>query len=531
MADDRSQAEAVLIKDGVIDYVGSLREARRRAPKDTASVNLKGRTALPGFIESHTHPFAFGKALEQVDCRHCRSIDDIVAALRERAEATPEGEWVLGCTYDDMLLAERRHPTRQDLDRVSERHPILLMHISVHAAAVNTQALRIAGVTADTPDPGDGRLEREADGTPNGVLWEWAQKLFTRHLPAPTADDMRRQLRNASNQYIAAGVTSAVEAALGLAGGGTLEADAAALAAQEPWLPLRLGVAITHPLWQELKAGSGPGLEWGGDPQRSRPLAVKLFQDGSIQLGTAALREPYYRQSEDARHHLIWAQTELMSFVQEAHTAGWQVWTHANGDYAIDSVINAYATVGGNGTARRLRHRIEHCQLANDEQLDRIAQLGLGVSFFAAHVWQWGDRHRDVFIGPERASRMDPLRSAQRRGIRFGLHNDTPVTPIDPLLSISTAATRLTSSGEQLGEDETVSVRHALRAMTLDSAWLAHEENEKGSLEVGKLGDVVILGADPLEVSPDEIRRIPVEATLVGGTPVYLRQNGGGIYD
>jgi hypothetical protein len=220
-----------------------------------------------------------------------------------------------------------------------------------------------------------------------------------------------------------------------------------------------------------------------------------------------------------------------MSFVQEAHTAGWQVWTHANGDCAIDSVINAYTMVGGNGTARRLRHRIEHCQLANDEQLDRIAQLGLGVSFFAAHVWHWGDRHRDVFIGLERASRMDPLRSAQRRGIRFGLHNDTPVTPIDPLLSISTAATRITSSGEQLGEDETVSVRHALRAMTLDSAWLAHEENDKGSLEVGKLGDVVILGADPLEVSPDEIRRIPVEATLVGGTPVYLRHNGGGIYD
>lgn len=531
MADDCPQAEAVLIKDGVIDYVGSLREARDRAPKGTTSVNLKGRTALPGFIESHTHPFAFGKALEQVDCRHCRSIEDIVVALRDRAATTPEGEWVLGCTYDDMLLAERRHPTRHDLDRVSHQHPILLMHISVHAAAVNTQALRIAGVDADTPDPGDGRLEREADGTPNGVLWEWAQKLFTRHLPAPTAGDIRRQLRNASDQYVAAGVTSAVEAALGLAGGGTLEADAAALAAHESWLPLRLGVAITHPLWQELKAGSGPGLEWGGNPQRSRALAVKLFQDGSIQLGTAALREPYHGRAEDARHHLIWAQTELVSFVQEAHSAGWQVWTHANGDYAIDSVIDAYATVTGNGTAQRLRHRIEHCQLAHDEQLDRIARLGLGVSFFAAHVWHWGDRHRDIFIGPKRARRMNPLRSAHHRRIPFGLHNDTPVTPIDPLLSISTAATRVTSSGEQLGEEETISVQHAIRAMTLESAWLAHEEKEKGSLEVGKLGDVVILGANPLEVSPDEIHRIPVEGTLVGGTPVYLRHDEGSIYD
>lgn len=530
MTDAGPTAEAVLVRDGVIDYVGDLGQARRRAPAGTAAINLNGRTAIPGFVESHTHPFALGKTLEQVDCRECRSIDAIVEALRARAAATPSGQWVLGCSYDDMLLEERRHPTRHDLDRVSAEHPILLMHISVHAAAVNTRALAEAGVDASTADPGDGRIEREPDGTPNGVLWEWAQKLFTRHLPAPTQEGVRQQLAQAAEQYVAAGVTSAVEAALGLAGGGTLEADAAALAARRPWLPLRLGVAITHTLWRELRDGAGPGLDWGGDRQRARPLAVKLFQDGSIQLRTAALRDPYLNREEDARHHLIWPQAELEGLVREAHDAGWQVWTHANGDHAIDSVVAAYAGVLEGAGDHDRRHRIEHCQLADETQLERIAGLGVGVSFFAAHVWHWGDRHRDVFLGPERAGRMDPLASARRRGVRFGLHNDTPVTPISPLLSITAASARRTSCGQTLGPEQAISVGQALRAMTLDSAWLAFEEREKGSLEPGKLGDIAILHEDPHRVGRDEIRNIPVDATLVGGTPVYLGEGSGGLY-
>lgn len=530
MTDAEPTAEAVLVRDGVIAYVGELGQARRRAPAGTASLNLNGRTAIPGFVESHTHPFALGKTLEQVDCRECRSIGAIVEALRARAAITPPGQWVLGCTYDDMLLEERRHPTRHDLDRVSDRHPILLMHISVHAAAVNTRALAEAGVDASTTDPGDGRIEREPDGTPNGVLWEWAQKLFTRHLPPPTEEGVRRQLAKAAEQYVAAGVTSAVEAALGLAGGGTLEADAAALAARRPWLPLRLGVAITHTLWRELRDGAGPGLDWGGDCQRARPLAVKLFQDGSIQLRTAALRDPYLGSDENADHHLIWPQAELDGLVREAHDAGWQIWAHANGDRAIDSVVSAYAGVLEGAGGHDRRHRIEHCQLAHDTQLDRIARLGVGVSFFVAHVWHWGDRHRDVLLGPQRAGRMDPLQSARRRGIRFGMHNDTPVTPISPLLSIATAVARRTSSGAELGPEQAITVEQALRAMTLDSAWLAFEEREKGSLEPGKLGDLAILREDPHRVAPEAIRDIPVDATLVGGTPVYLREDSGGLY-
>ncbi|MGH3086674.1 MAG: amidohydrolase, partial [Rubrobacteraceae bacterium] len=291
--------------------------------------------------------------------------------------------------------------------------------------------------------------------------------------------------------------------------------------AQTGDVPLRLGAAILYPLWKELREGKGPGLDWPGDPDRVRPVAVKLFQDGSIQLRTAALREPYYGEAEPTDHHLIWAQEELDRMVSEAHSAGWQVWIHGNGDAAIESNLDAYERAIKNDPRPDHRHRIEHCQTTGEDQLDRIRDLGITVSFFAAHVWYWGDRHHDIFLGPGRAARIDPLASALERGIRFGLHNDTPVTPISPLLSIGTAVSRRTSGGRTLGEEQSVTVEAALRSMTLDSAYLAHEEDVKGSIEEGKLGDVVVLEADPYRVAPEEIKEIPVAMTIVGGKVEY----------
>jgi hypothetical protein len=167
------------------------------------------------------------------------------------------------------------------------------------------------------------------------------------------------------------------------------------------------------------------------------------------------------------------------------------------------------------------RHRIEHCQTAGEDQLDHMRSLGVAASFFAPHVWYWGDRHREIFLGPERAARIDPLASALRRGIKFGLHNDSPVTPINPLLSIGTAVSRLTSGGQVLGAEQAITVDQALRAMTLDSAYLAFEESLKGSLTKGKLGDVVVLDADPHKVALGEIKDIPVTMTIVGGEVMH----------
>jgi predicted amidohydrolase YtcJ len=518
--ESRPEAEAVAIRDGRISYVGDASEARRHAGPRAEVIDFGDRVAFPGFIESHSHPVLLGRYLEEVDCRYCSSIEEIVEALRRRASATPPGEWVVGNGYDHTLLRESRHPTRHELDRASEKHPVLLRNITVHNVAANGEALRIAGVKAGTPDPRGGRIGQDANGEPDGVLWEWAQSLVQSHLPEASVEDVRRQLERAAEEYLSAGVTSVVDAAVGLANG-MRDAETYAHIAEDGGLPLRLGAAIVYPLWKELQGGAGPGLAWLGDPEKVRPVAVKFFQDGSIQIGTAALRQPYFGETEPADHHLIWSQEELDHAVADAHSSGWQVWTHGNGDAAIGSILDAYEKALANDPRNDHRHRVEHCQTAGEDQLDRIRGLGIAVSFFAPHVWYWGDRHRDVFLGPERAARLDPLASALQRGIRFGLHNDSPVTPISPLLSIGTAVSRMTSGGEVLGAEQAITVRQALRSMTLDSAYLAFEEDAKGTLAEGKLGDVVVLEADPYEVDPREIKDIPVAATIVGGKLAY----------
>ncbi|MDQ4003261.1 MAG: amidohydrolase [Actinomycetota bacterium] len=514
--DSRPEAEGVAIREGRISYVGNADDARRSVGPRAEVIDLGGRVALPGFIESHSHPILYGRYLEEVDCRYCSSLEEIVEALRKRASLTPPGEWVVGNGYDHTLLRESRHPTRRELDRASDEHPILLRNITVHNVVANSRALRTTGVTPETPDPEGGRIGRDANGEPDGVLWEWAQNLVQPHLPEASIGEVRRQLHGAAKEYLSAGVTSVVEAGLGLAHG-MRDVEACASAAEDGGLPVRLGAAIIYPLWKELQAGAGPGLEWEGDPEKVRPVAVKFFQDGSIQIRTAALRQPYHGETESADDHLIWTQEKLERAVADAHSSGWQVWTHGNGDAAIGSILDAYEKVLADDPRSDHRHRAEHCQTAGEDQLDRIGNLGVAISFFAAHVWHWGDRHRELFLGPERAARIDPLNSALQRGIRFGLHNDSPVTPISPLLSIGTAVSRLTSGSQVLGAEQAITVEQALRSMTLDSAYLAFEENSKGSLTRGKLGDVVVLEADPYEVAPQEIKDIPVAATIVGG--------------
>ena len=516
----RPTAEALAVRDGRILYVGSADEAGRQAGPGAETIDLGDRVALPGFVESHSHPIYYGRYLEEVDCRYARSLDDVVRLLAQRARETPPGRWVAGNGYDHTLLKESRHPGRRELDRASGDHPVLLRNITGHITVVNSRTLALAGVTAKTPDPKGGHIGRGEDGEPDGVFWEWAQRLIREHLPDPATEDIVRYLHNASGEYLAAGVTSVVEAAIGF-NYGMRDAEVYAKVAGDGGLPLRYGAAIMYDVWRELREGAGPGLDWPGDPDRLRPVSVKFFQDGSIQIKTAALREPYFGETEPADHHVIWPQEELDRMVADAHAAGWQIWTHGNGDAAIGSILDAYERAIASTPRTDHRHRVEHCQTAGEDQLDRMRDLGVTASFFAPHVWHWGDRHREVFLGPERASRIDPLASAAKRGMRFGLHNDSPVTPISALLSVGTAASRRTSGGEVLGAEQAIPVGAALRTMTVDAAYLAFEEDRKGTLTEGKLGDVVVLGADPFEVGPEEVKDIPVAMTIVGGGVAY----------
>lgn len=522
---DLPKAEALLAVGGQIAYVGDLTSARALAPPHTRELDLRGRVAFPGFVESHSHPFHLGRNLSGVACAGAGDIATIVERLRERAQSTPKGEWVIGHGFDDTGIADNRHLTAADLDAASREHPIFVTHVSGHSAYANSVALARAGVDASTADPDDGHIDRDAAGNPTGILWEWALKLVVREIPADTVDAVKAHVEAAAQVYLGVGITSVTEAALGLAGDGRVEFDALNALAEDGTLPIRLGAALTYELWRSIYRGSQNPPEWRGDTRRVRPMGVKLFQDGSIQLRTAALSCCYHGMAARADVvNRIRSQEQLDEVVRDIHTAGWQILTHANGDDAIDCVLNAYARVLPPGRGHDIRHRIEHCQTARDDQIERMAGLGVPASVFAAHVYYWGDRHRDLFLGPRRASRISPLSTLLKYGVPFGLHNDSPVTPPSPLASIATASSRRTSAGEILGPEQAITVHQALRAMTIDSAWLSFDENTRGSLRKGKLADIVILDQDPYRVAPAEIADINVDKTIVGGAIVFDRE-------
>jgi predicted amidohydrolase YtcJ len=519
------RCEALAVRDGRIAFVGSSRDALRLAGEQTALIDLGGRTALPGFIETHNHPMYYGYtkcAAVDAATPPNDSIEDILERIAERVRVTPKGEWVHAERYDDTLLRERLHPTRADLDRVAADHPVFLTHVSGHFSVANSYALRLASITSATPDPPGGWIYRDGSGEPNGVLAESAaQMLVARHLPELGATQMLDCLAAASREYVEHGVTSAHDLGIGFRGGAEAISAYRRAKLQGVFKPRVYGFLAEQllPELAEGKLGAIPRAIAGLGDEQLRLAGVKLWSDGSIQGFTGALSEPYFCRPQ-TRGTPIYDARALSLRIRALRDAGWHVAVHANGDAAIDAVIDAYER----NDSGSQRYRIEHCQTGREDQLDRIAARGIHVSFFIKHVFYWGDRHRDMFLGPERAARISPLASAERRGIRFALHSDCPITPVLPLEGIWSAVNRVTSGGRPLGEDQRVDVETALRGYTSSAAYLSFEEGLKGTLEVGKLGDVVVLDADPTAVPREELRRLRVEATIIGGEVVYERR-------
>lgn len=522
MEPERPRAGAVVIRKGRIVYVGDTAGARSLRGPRAETIDLRGRIALPGFIESHCHPYHVGvwAGRTWVNCEGLGSIDEIISALRAKAKELSPGERLLAYRYDDTKLKEKRHPTRSDLDPVFPETPVFMYHFGQHIFSVNGAVLRLAGITASTPDPQGGNIDRDEHGEPTGVLREGAMSLVRGYLPVHSEEEMISCLEAASRMFLSAGITSVFEAYVGKLGG-MKEAQAVARMAKAGGLPIRYEAAIPYLLWKELQAGAGPGLEWGGDPEWVRPVSVKLFQDGSL-FNQAALSTPSRGQTKSGEQYLFYPQADYERMVEDAHTSGWPVLTHAQGDVSIQSALDAYERALKTRKGTNLRHRIDHCQLPTDEQLDRIARLGIAVTFFPAHMWHWGDRHL-VNFGIKRAARLSPMVSALKRGIMFGMHNDSPFTPIEPLVTIGMAVTRRSSSGEVLGPEQSISVEQALRAFTLGNAYVSSDEGIKGSLKEGKLGDVVVLEADPYQVKQEEIKDIPVVMTIVAGKIAYMK--------
>jgi predicted amidohydrolase YtcJ len=507
----RPRAEAVAVAGNRLAAVGRRDDVLPLRNAQTEIVELGRRALVPGFYDAHQHQVYAGLAEAQVDAR-TMSIEELVERLRSRATALPPGTWVEASGYDETRFAERRNPTRDDLDRASTQHPILVTRTCGHVMVLNSAALAEAGVDRTTPDPDGGKVDRvEGGDEPTGLLRERAMELARRVVQQPGPAALERAILDAGAANLRLGITSVWEPSVEPP---HIEAYERLEAVKR--LPLRVTMA------QKKVLRSGEAVELAG-PYR-RPwlslVGVKLFQDGAIAPRTAALSEPYAGEA-DNRGILVWAQEELDALVEEAHRGGFQVSIHAIGDAAISSALESIQQAVAGAPDGDRRHRIEHCGLPLPHvhaQL-REAQIVAVVQPGFLHF------HGDVYaanVAADRARWLYPTRTLRAVCLGVAASSDAPVIPDRaPLFGMAAAMTRRTAGGTVLTAEERVGFAEALALYTSAAAFAAAEEQQKGTLAPGKLADLVVLPEDPGRMSGDELASLPVETTFVDGVVAW----------
>jgi predicted amidohydrolase YtcJ len=518
--------EALSTRGELIEAVGSTEEIMALVTDDTEVVDLRGRTLLPGFVDAHGHFPGSGMGAIAADLNSppigkITTMAEVLDALEQLAGQTDPGEWVTGFGYDDTLLAENRHPTRAELDGVSTEHPVAVMHISGHMLVANSVALAAVGISAESEDPVGGVIaRREGSREPNGLLEETARLPIMEQMQDLGVMDGYRMMKSAVREYLAVGVTTAQS-------GGTspMVAGALSLFSKLGVIPQRLVLfAFQHDFAEQLDSG-----EFDADEYNSERLvmgAVKIVADGSIQGYTGYLSHPYhvpFHGDADYRGYPAVPREDLFAQVESLHKAGYQLAIHGNGDESIEDILDAFEAAQRSHPVEDPRMILIHSQMARQDQVARMKALGVTPSFFSAHTWYWGDRHRDIFMGPERAAAMSPAAWAQQYGVRFSSHLDTPVTPMLPLQAVWSQVHRQSTGGDVLGPEQRIGVMDALRAVTIDAAWQVFQEDNRGSLEPGKYADLVVLSGNPLD-DPMAMRELKVERTVIGGATLYRRQ-------
>ena len=501
------RAEAVAIARGRFLAVGTNTEVMNLAGPAVKKIDLGGKTVLPGFIDAHSHPSDAGRLhLRMVDC-DLRSISAIVAALRERASKTPAGEWVLGFKYDDTKTEEGRALTIADLDAVPD-HPVHIQHRGGHTAYANSLAFRKAGIDEKTPDPPGGQISHDlATGKLSGRVAEEANKFFTKVIPMNfTRDDCREGVKLISKMLAKTGITSATEAQ-----GSPEDLRAYQDAHEAGELLYRAYCFISAYYFDKvIDAGvrTGLGDEW------VRVGAIKMVCDGSISERTARLSTPYEGRPNDYGI-LVSTEDELYAVGRKAHLAGWQIGTHANGDVGIDTTLRVYERLQRESPRKDPRFRLEHCTVVSDNLIARIKALGAIPTPFSTYVYYHGEKMK--YYGAERLNHMFALRSFIDAGIRPTQASDYPPGPFEPMMALQSEVTRTDMKGNVWGPKQKITLEEAIRVGTLNGAYASYEENIKGSIEAGKLADLVVLGREPFRENPSTIVNIPIERTMVGG--------------
>ena len=522
---DNPAAKAVAVKGPRILAVGTEAEVLLHKGASARIVKLGDRALVPGFIDAHGHmPFA-GTLVNMANLSSppvgpVNNIGDVIQHLQAhiRERRIPRGEGVYGYGYDDSLITEGRHPNRADLDKASLEHPISIMHVSGHLTAVNSKALALKGVDENTPDPSGGVIRRWPEtNEPNGVMEETAGYLFRDRKAMSNPENMAQMIKQSADLHASYGLTTVQD-------GGSSQrmvnlfrsmAEREAFDIDVVAFPVGNGMEVSELDSFEADRTYKNGFRVGG---------IKFLLDGSPQGRTAFLSKPYSEgppgAAEDYRAYLIYPAAEYEKRIAGLIRRGVPVLAHANGDGAIDVMIEGVAKAVADMELPDHRTVIIHAQLTREDQLHKIKQLGLVPSYFAAHPFFWGDWHRRSF-GEDRAAFISPVGRTAELGIPFTVHNDAPIVPPDVMRLLWVTVNRKTRSGFVLGPDQRATPMQALHAVTLGAAYQYFEEDTKGSITAGKQADLVILGENPLTVDPDTIKDIPVIETFAKGRSIY----------
>jgi predicted amidohydrolase YtcJ len=516
MDDARRRADAIWIQGDRIGAVGAEAEVRTAAPGDAEVVDLAGATVLPGFIDAHCHIAAMTYLLATVDCSPASTttIPGILALLGDAARSGRFGSgWVTGHSFSEFGVEEQRWVTRDELDSVAPDRPAVLYHRSMHACVVNSRALAAAGL--DQPDdPPFGVVGRDANGRPDGRVFEAPMfRMFAQtsaaFLIGLGTDELRAQVAAAAAVYLREGVTSVMDADLpGLAGLLALRrVDDSEL------LPIRIAAMVN-----DGDVAASPAGLLGLRGQRFRVPALKIFSDGGMSSRTAAVSKPF--TVPPYGNGVLFADSDrLEAVIRRSEREGLQVAIHSQGDRGLDAVVTAFERVIGRGSGNQLRHRIEHGGMLLPPLLERAAAIGIHVvsqpGFFSTLADSWLLAYGDETHG------FYPFKSIRAAGLRFGGSSDAPVIQPTVREALRDAVLRRSAAGVVVGPQERLTIEEALEAYTRDASYLTWSDESVGTLEPGKLADLVVLGGDPTAVAPEAIPSIPVVATIVGGEVAF----------
>lgn len=501
-------AEAVAMKQDRIAKVGTTEEIAQVIGKRTRVIHLNRKTVLPGFIDTHIHVADFGRLLTWVDLCDVKSIKEMQSSIEERARGTSAGKWILGRGWSQDCFAEQRWPTRYDLDDPSQGNPVILYHQSGRLAVVNSKALELAGVTKHTSNPPDGTIDKDKEtGEPTGVLRGAATNLVWNMVPSPTQEELVRAAALACEKIVEAGVTSVHWMLLS-------PTEVAVI--RELWtqkmLPLQVYIIVAVDL---LDSMIGSGLTKDSADNVLKVGGAIIFADGHLSARTAALFQPY-SDCPNSSGRLFYTQEEMNALALRVSKEKLQLVIHAVGDKAVDAALIAIEETSKEALERGLRNRIEQAAVLNHLLLERMKKQRVVVSVqpcvISSEFSVWSATEH---LGTERARCLYPLKTLLEAGVKVSGGSDCPMEQLSPLLGIQTAATREFFPEEQIAVDD------ALRLYTVNAAYASCEEDEKGSIETGKLGNFTVLSHDPHAVPRNEIGHIRVEMVIVSGRIVY----------